>query len=90
MPVNFLSDTQWEVFSCSPWSPNSGERTELRAQLSDLRGSFYRGRGQAAPYDTKIQLQICEKADSEKAYNESSVATVITSWARPAAWPLAY
>jgi hypothetical protein len=72
MPLYFLSDTPWEALICSPRSANGGRSQWNCARNSvDLRGSFYRGRGQDiyAPHDTEMKQRICENAFSELQIN---------------------
>jgi hypothetical protein len=44
---------------------------EITCNSTVLCGSFYRGRGyDIDAHDTEINLEICDKADSESAYIE--------------------
>jgi hypothetical protein len=73
MPVDFLSNTQWEALICSPRRQNGWASQWNCARNSvGLRGSFYRARGyDIDAHNTEIKLGICENADSERAYNDS-------------------
>jgi hypothetical protein len=73
MPVDFLSDTPWEDFICSPWSQKGGvSQWNCACNSLTLCGSFCCGcRYDIDPPVTEMKMQICEIVDSESIYNKN-------------------